>query len=313
MDWEESAKKQFGLVTRSDALALKLKEKQLERLVSSGKWKRLYPSVYQRADAPTHWPCPVWAAVLWAGDRAVVSHETAARWLDFKEVPVGPVHLTTTSTLGAHEGVIVHRARSLHPADVTKRRGIRLTDVPRTLLDWGGDLDEDRFEQRVDESLYRPLTTLQQLKWCIQRNKTRGRDGGRLFKVIVKNRLRYGQLESVLESEFERFLRKNDFPPAEHGHEVIWNDCWIGKVDFAWPDKKVCVQTHGFAVHTTEKVWHNDQETQNKLEMAGWHLYVVTKRMLTKHEAAVRQMLRRALGLTPEVALASTETPASSP
>lgn len=101
-------------------------------------------------------------------DDAVFSHGTTAALLgapvDFPERP--HVALTPRSTLPQHAGLVVHQRRLL-PADILRRRGLRVTSGAQTLLDlaaelapaelvavgdalWrGGHLDRNRLAERL--------------------------------------------------------------------------------------------------------------------------------------------------------------------
>src|SRR5690242_16501161 len=72
------ASKQFGLVTRDQALAAGLSEDAIGRRVRSGRWVRLHPNVYRLAGAPDTWEQRILAAVLAAGPTAIASHLSAA-------------------------------------------------------------------------------------------------------------------------------------------------------------------------------------------------------------------------------------------
>jgi Transcriptional regulator, AbiEi antitoxin len=294
--WEEVARRQDGLITRAQAREFKLTAKQVERLVLRGTWERVYPSVYRVAGAPRAWPSTLLALQLWAGPGPVVSHEAAAALWELDDFPREKLELSWTRRLEVPSGVLLHRVRSLPAADLSKRKGVRLTGIERTLLDLVATIDERRFERAFDQALSWRLTTVQRLKWCLARTKPRGKQGIGLFRTLLANRERYGLLESPLESDFEGLRRNAGLPEAEHNEDIFHRDRFLARVDFAWPSQRVIVQTHGAAVHRQEKVWHTDQLVQNQLQAAGWRVYVVTMRMIDSGRSALLDILRPALG-----------------
>jgi hypothetical protein len=51
------------------------------------------------------------------------------------------------------------------------------------------------------------------------------------------------------------------------------------RLDFAWIDQKVCVETEGFD-HRKEQRYHSDIEKYNMLQQEGWQLFRATFRLL---------------------------------
>lgn len=72
------AVQQAGVVTRAQVRAAGLSDAALRYQVLSGRWQRVYPAIYAtftgRLPRESRW----WAAVLYGGDSAVLSHQTAA-------------------------------------------------------------------------------------------------------------------------------------------------------------------------------------------------------------------------------------------
>lgn len=71
---------QKGLFTRQQALAIGLTVRQLDHGTRTGRWSRLYRSVYRMAGTPASDLQSLLAAVLAGGPGAAASHRGAA-WL----------------------------------------------------------------------------------------------------------------------------------------------------------------------------------------------------------------------------------------
>jgi hypothetical protein len=296
MGWEEIAIEQAGMICRAQATNSGLTAKQIERLVISGTWDRVHPSVYRQTSAPQVWPASLQAALLWAGPGAVVSHESAAALWGIRKMSKSVVQISGTRALRAPRGIQYTRVLHLDLPDIADFNGILVTSPPRTMLDLSGTLSELRFERALDDLLLSPVTCrLEELEWVLERNKTQGRKGVAFMRDLVANRKRYGLLESPLESDFEAFRRRNGLPEAEHQWVVLGKDeRWVAKVDFAWPEKLVAVQTNG-KVHMEERTWKKDQHKNNDFQGTPWKVYSVTSEMLNKTPKQVLQMLRGAL------------------
>ena len=91
------------------------------------------------------------AAVLACGEGAVLSHWTAAsRWKLLR--PTRGRAQVSVPTDRRVKGIRTHRVPGLHPHDCTKRDGIPITSMPRTLLDIAGVADERTLRRAVNQA-----------------------------------------------------------------------------------------------------------------------------------------------------------------
>jgi hypothetical protein len=76
------------------------------------------------------------AAVLAGGGRAVLSHRAAGYLLKLlRGLPPRPEITIASTAERARPGIVIHRVRAQHPRDICVVDGIRMTTVPRVLLD----------------------------------------------------------------------------------------------------------------------------------------------------------------------------------
>jgi hypothetical protein len=75
------ARRQAGHVSRQQLLERDFRRSSIARAVKSRLLFRVHEGVYRVAGAPDTTEGRLWAAVLWAGDGAVLSHKTAAWWV----------------------------------------------------------------------------------------------------------------------------------------------------------------------------------------------------------------------------------------
>lgn len=114
--WLHLMRSQHGLIRPRQAAALGLSAKALERQVDAGRWRRVHYGVYACFTGPLDRPARLSAALLYAGQPAVLSHATAAaEWGMLRVAPAEPIHVTVpyechaTSLPGE---VLVHRSRA---------------------------------------------------------------------------------------------------------------------------------------------------------------------------------------------------------
>ncbi|SDS96416.1 Transcriptional regulator, AbiEi antitoxin, Type IV TA system [Actinopolymorpha singaporensis] len=135
---------QAGAVLLDQVIAAGLTRERVRARVLSGRWFRRYPRVYVTYDGPTQRSTQQWAAVLFAGLEAVLSHRSAAElWglLDALD-PDEPIDVTVPSgrRVIQQRGLRVHRSRRIlalrHPSRMPPR-----TRVEETILDLASGAD----------------------------------------------------------------------------------------------------------------------------------------------------------------------------
>jgi predicted transcriptional regulator of viral defense system len=101
-----------------------------------GHWRRVNRGVYRLRDFPAspHEDLVFWS--LWSGEKAVVSHESAAAVHDLGDVLPGRIHLTVPPGFrkAPSDGVILHRGR-LEPSDLESHEGFKITKPLQTITD----------------------------------------------------------------------------------------------------------------------------------------------------------------------------------
>ena len=113
----ELARRQGGVVTRPQALASGMSPDSVRWAVGTGAWPRLYPGVYTTFTGQATRTARLWAAVLYAGKGAVLSHETAAELLGLADRRPALIHVTIPNgrTVIPPDGIVIHRTRRAIP------------------------------------------------------------------------------------------------------------------------------------------------------------------------------------------------------
>jgi hypothetical protein len=87
------AEKQAGIITRKQAIKV-MSSRAVEWKVQAGEWQRVHTGVYATFTGPLPRPAQLWAAVLYAGEGAVLSHESAGELQGLVDKPSGVIHVT---------------------------------------------------------------------------------------------------------------------------------------------------------------------------------------------------------------------------
>ena len=157
----QQATPQGGVVTRKQAAQAGLSAAQIAWLLNRGSWLPLYRGVYATFTGPVSNKARLWAAVLYAGEGAYLSHETAAEMnrLTDEKSPVIHVTVPISRCVIPQEGMVIHRS-SERPM-VWRLPGVPPhTIAPRTVIDLvQAAPDVDRVIAVVTGGLGRRLVT----------------------------------------------------------------------------------------------------------------------------------------------------------
>ena len=239
-----------------------------------GRWARDLPEVYRLTSVPRSVQQRMLAALLWAGDNAVLSHRAVAEILDLDGVRAPKPELWVPSWQ-RHRDVVVHKGL-VPPGDVTTTGPLRHTTLTRTLLDLGRILEDDPLELVV-ESVLRKLSrqpNKSQDKAEFEAALYSGRAGSvALRRVLDRRPPGAPPTESELETRYLQLIRTADVPPPVRQHEVRTEDgICLARLDVCWPEAELWVELDGRATHTQPRALLADRHRQNEtVTRLHWH------------------------------------------
>jgi hypothetical protein len=219
---EVTARRQAGVVTRQQARRAGITDSAIRQRVLSGRWQRLFPGVFACFSGPVSRPARLWAAVLFGGPGALLSHETAAELHGIAPEPVDTVHISVPRwrRVTEYPGLVVHR--SAHAA--TARQPA--LEPPRT---------------RIEETAVDLTQTAADLEsavgWLVRAGSCRQTTAGRLRATLTaRTRVRWRRLlvaalrqiadgcHSIVELRYRRRVEQAHGLPAgvHQRHEVTY-------------------------------------------------------------------------------------------
>lgn len=145
---------QAGYFTAAQAKDIGYSYQAQKYHVDHGNWHKVDRGLFRLPGWPTsaHDVYARW--VLWSGQRAVVSHESALTVHGVSDANPARVHLTVPPGFRAQDDAVVLHHGNLPAADIEVREGWSVTSLERTLLDVAGsDLPQELVDQAVAESL----------------------------------------------------------------------------------------------------------------------------------------------------------------
>lgn len=287
---------QHGVIRRDDARAAGLTDRQIRRRIERGDWSRHSAQVFLISSTPPGPEQPLLAAA-WSVSGAG-SHPSAAWALGILDDPPDRPHVSTTFDRGRalqHETVVIHRPDHLTAVDLTRRHGIPVTSVERTLCDLGATVDLDTLRECAERALRLRLTHPDRLIRRHLQIGGRGHPGSAAARVVL------GELESdlmLVESDLEslllRLLDRAGLPRPALQHPVS-ADSRVYRLDMAYPELRIALEADGFATHGTMGAFENDRARRNALTLAGWTVLQFTWRQICARPEWVVAQVKAAL------------------
>jgi hypothetical protein len=253
---------QTGVVTRAQAHGSGLSDEAIEHRIATGRWQRIYPGVYATFSGPLPRQAQLWAAVLYAGQGAVLSHETAAEFQRLLDKPSPLIHLTLpiARQVVPQQGLEIHRARRIL-ADRRFPPGVLpQTLADDTLLDLIDQADTfDEVCALVTRAFGRRLTSEGRLRATAQRRKRlRWRDD---VDVLITEAAR--GTHSRLEYHYDRDVESaHGLPKSKRQTPYTKLDGRKGFRDRRYEQYGVLVELDGVSAHPEEDRWA-DRERDN--------------------------------------------------
>lgn len=147
--------------------------------VQAGRTRPIEHGIFRLREFPETAFADLFVAWLRTGPDSVISHESALSVYGLSDVLPGEIHVTVRRTASRRRrGMRLHTKR-LTKDEITRRQGLPVTTVPRTLADViVSGLDEELVHQATQQAVARGLATREQLlTYAAQR-------GGRAARVI---------------------------------------------------------------------------------------------------------------------------------
>jgi very-short-patch-repair endonuclease len=278
------ADRQHGVVSRRQLLAAGLSRQAIGHRVQAGRLRCLYRGVYavgHRALSPeARWL----AAVFAAGTSAVLSHRSAAALWGIRQSSSATVEITVPSSRRSRSGIRFHVAK-LQTDEATSFGAIRVTSVPRTLLDLATVLDRRSVERAIDQAEILRLTDPLSLPDLLARYPCR-RGAAAIRAILAEGEVGMTLTRSELEERFLRFLDDRRLPRPELNVPVAVRGGHV-EVDCLWRRERVIVELDGRAVHGTVRAFERDRARDRALNDAGWRVVRVTWRQLAQEAKAL--------------------------
>ena len=270
-------RRQHGVVTRAQALADGMTERQITYRLAKGTWVREAQGVYRHVSASPTALSRLLAACLAHGGLA--SHRSAAALLGIDGYRLGPVELTVPrGRLRSTNGAVLHQSTQMDLARSVERQGVPCTGVARTVLDLASVVPRRRLIGTIDAVLRDRMARPSDLYRVLASHARRGRDGSAALAEALAERL--GD-DPVPLSEWSRMVEDllvaAGLPRPRLEYRILRPDSrLLAQVDLAYPDHRVAVELDSVRHHLNHESFMSDPRRRNALTVAGWTVLTFT-------------------------------------
>ena len=221
--------------------------------VGHGLWQQVHPGVYYAFTGEVRWEARLWAAVLYAGPGALLSHETAAEILGLtdRRHPVIQVAVPASRRVKPPQGVAIHYSSFDYPRWRPQRGVPPHTFYAETIIDLVGAADNlDDVIAWVSRGIARNLIGPAQLKMAVRaRRRFRWRDQIDAVIDSVANGSHF-----PLEFRYDRDVeRAHGLPAATRQAKFVKPDGSRGFRDRYYEKYRLVVELDGREFHPDEQ------------------------------------------------------------
>jgi very-short-patch-repair endonuclease len=284
-----TATSQSGPITRQQLTGAGLTQSAVNRRAAKGALHRVYRGVYlvgHQALAPH---ARETAALLAAGERAVISHSSAAHLWGFTAAEDAGIHVTVIGRRRrSRPGLIVHYTSTLDPREVRRLHGLPLTAPARTLFDLAATGYRD-LDRAFGEAHAQRLVTAHEIEHLLERIGPR--KGSRALRALLTDNAS-GFTRSEAERRLRALLHSANLPMPRFNARVAGYE-----VDALWQQKRLVVEVDGYAYHGHRAQFERDRRRDLALTAAGYRVIRVSWRQLTNEPFALVAVLSAALSL----------------
>jgi Protein of unknown function (DUF559) len=258
----ELAGRQHGVVARRQLLALGFNSREIEHRVARGRLHLVMRGVYAvgwpRLTQKRRWM----AAVLACGEKAMLSHRSAAALWGIGTERRGIVDISVRRRAELkRRGLRVRGRPSLDGESVTSQDGIPVTAPVRTLIDLSTELGPLGVERAVNEADKRDLVDPETLRAKLDDHE--GQPGVPALRHLLDKRT-FRLSDSDLEILF-RPIAASAGLPSPLSKELINGF----EVDFFFPELGLVVETDGLRYHRTPSTQARDAKRDRAHTLAG--------------------------------------------
>lgn len=280
-----TAEAQEGVISRAQLEACGLSGGEISRWLGQGRLIRILPGVYALGHTRLSWRGRLWAALLYAGPGAALSHRTAAHLWQLISREDDLVHVSNSNQRKSIGYVVTHRPRVL---DVAEHDGLTLTTPTRTLIDIAPGCPATVLRKVLARADFRGLLDPDSLKSAMGK----GVKGSAALRDAIETHMpELARTLSPLEDKLLFLCDRNNLPLPEPN---VWVEGFL--VDALWRRQRVVVEVDGRSNHSSASQRRRDRDRDERLRAAAYIVLRYTWSHVTHKPSQVAAEIRAALG-----------------
>lgn len=277
---EEHFQKQIGLITRAQARAGGLTDRQIAHRIATGEWLKPARAVFRHAAWPVTYEQRVLAVCLGL-DHAAGSHRTAGMLHELDGIRAGHVHVSVPRGYASRSALAtVHQVTHLFVPDVVQVGPIPVTSVARTVIDLAAVLPESRLTSLVDHVLVRRRTTIDEIGEALVRAEDAPGRAGAKRLIATLDAWTPGKAipDSEPEMELVRAIEGRGLPSPDRQVPIFdRNGKQIATADVGYPPPaRIAMEYDSTEWHGTPRAAVRDIARANRIVAARWTFLVAT-------------------------------------
>lgn len=281
----EVAGAQRALVHRKQLRELGISRGAYNHRIASGSLHHVLPSVLSVVHPLLEPLSAETAALLYAGDDTLVSHQSAAALWGLTETPSFVAITVIDRHVRSRPGLAVHRASGLDIRDARHHLGFPVTSPARTLIDCATHRNIDGL---LNEARVLKLVRDAEIEAAMVRCP--GRPGVGAMRALLEVERESGYTQSKAERILKRIVQDSGI------ERPIFNTYVEGvRADAYWPRFRLVIEVDGYQAHGHWAAFQRDRARDRKLVAAGFAVLRFTWHQLTRKPMQVVAEVSRTL------------------
>jgi very-short-patch-repair endonuclease len=289
----ELAKRQHGVMARRQLLALGMSERAIDGRVGRGQLHQIFRGVFvfgsRRISRKGRWM----AAVLAAGEGAILSHRSAARLWRLLPPAAEVFDVTCPPHRIVRRRGIVNHSLQLDDDEWLVRDTIPVTSPFRTIFDLAAVLPMRELERAFHEAEAWEMTDRVSLPMLLERYP--GRRGAKSLRALLEAPQPVGITRNDFEEAFVALVDRYAVRRPRMNAPLSIRGRFF-EIDALWESERVAVELDSRSIHGTRKKFESDRQRDRILIAEGWRTMHVTWRQLQEEPEAIADDLKKALG-----------------
>ena len=269
--------RQQGRISWAQLVRLGPSESKIKREIKAGGLVPVLPKVYAVGYAAPSREADLWAAILYAGPGAMLSHATAAQWRGLIQYPPATIEVSTPRKIKSIKGIRVYGKRRL-PRQF--HRDLPVTSTAQTVLDLAATAEFRLVRKALADLDYTHQLDIPALQAICRRGHLGSK---RLREALAIHQPELAYTNGSLEVDFVEWCERHQVPIPKfntyiHGIQV----------DAHWPGSNLVVELDGYDNHSSRAQLRRDKRNDLKLRGNGLTVLRYDWALLRRQPLAIR-------------------------